>query len=215
MANHSTAANKRPVIILLLLVGIALVFGIFAYVDIFKPFNESVGANASSVEVLLRSKLLAGLSAGTLFLALSAYFIPIVLKDIDTSRYHKELRNGIISAGVFYLITVLLDNFDQKYYLRLAIGIIIISILFLVLLNWILSSLNSKKVQVEIRTAIVGSIVSGILFSILVHFVTVGINFSRKKVDEVVPTKVEIQKKVEELIPGGSEKPVTNSKNKK
>ncbi|MCE9500475.1 MAG: hypothetical protein K8R21_08260 [Leptospira sp.] len=203
-------SHKKSYIILGILSGIAALLGFFAYLDIYKPFTETIDTNAKSVEILLRSKLLAGLSAGTLFLALAAYFIPIVLKDIDTQRYHKELRNGVLSAGIFFLIQIVLNNLDQKYYLKLAIAIVISAVLFLILLNWILSSLDSKKEQIEIRTAVVGSIVSGILFSILVHFVTVGINYSKKKVDEVVPSQIDLQKKVESLI-GNPDEPVAKS----
>ncbi|MCC6276066.1 MAG: hypothetical protein IT569_09430 [Leptospiraceae bacterium] len=193
--------KSKTFITIFVLILISFALGAIAYIDIFKPFAKSIDSGAQSVEVLLRSKILAGLSVGMIFLAIGAYLIPVILKDIDTKNYHKELRNGILSAGVFYLITLILEKADQKHYLKLALTIVVVSVIFLFLMNWILSKIDSKKTRTEIRTAIVGSIVSGILFSILVHFLTIGINYSKKKAEEVTPRAAEIQKKVGEIIP--------------
>ncbi|MBE7413263.1 MAG: hypothetical protein L6Q54_07405 [Leptospiraceae bacterium] len=210
--NLKTYYTKKSIIFIALLLFVSLILGSFAYIDIFKPFTKTIDSSAQSVEILLRSKILAGLSIGMIFLAIGAYIVPLFLKDINTKDYHKELRNGIISAGVFYLMSLILQKLDQSQYVKFALVIVVVSISTLVIINWILSKIASKKLRSELRTAIIGSIVSGILFSILIHFVTIGIEYSIKKVEKVTPTALEFQKKVVESIP--LKKEVTPKKDK-
>lgn len=182
-------SGRQKLVFVLLLFG-AAALAAWGYFD--DLLGQTVAnSNVRSAEGLLRSQFMLGVSLGMVLLAVGAYLVPVLLKDIDTSGYHKELLNGLLTAAVFLIFMKALEALNHRYYVIFGLSIVVVSIVFMYCLNRVLAALiASREKQMRVRTMIVGAIVSGMLFSVLVHFVSASVERSARQLDTVVSQQV-------------------------
>jgi hypothetical protein len=112
-----------------------------------------------------------GISVGTILFIGILIVLPILMRNINTRSYFKNLYNGILSSFIFF-ISQLIYKFCEKiskFYLLLSIAGV--SLITLILIQIVAGMYKKKEEQIEFRTQYIASITAGLIFGILLQLV--------------------------------------------
>ncbi|MEK6794242.1 MAG: hypothetical protein AABZ39_05670 [Spirochaetota bacterium] len=132
------------------------------------------------LNTVLSSELIAGLSLGSLVLAIVIYMLPKLIGGINRKAYERSLRLGIISSLVFFLSNILYTVVLKHGRVYLFIAIIITGIVTTILVQVLSLMFEDKEKEVSFRTDIVSGISSGLIFGILIHVIMFFIDYIKR-----------------------------------
>lgn len=114
------------------------------------------------------SELIAGLSLGSLVLAVAIYILPKLIGGINRKSYDRSLRLGIISSLVFFLSNIVYQAVLKYGRVYLFIAIIVAGIVTTILIQILSLAFEDKEKEVSFRTDIISGISSGLIFGIII-----------------------------------------------
>ncbi|MGE5606744.1 MAG: hypothetical protein ACM3YE_13775 [Bacteroidota bacterium] len=165
----------KVLIFLLALAGVA--YGLQRYYHVFDAPLKEFNHYLSLANGIVFKKMILGISGGTLiFIALLIIF-SILMRNINTRSYFKNLFQGIISAFIFFVTQTLyafLVETNRFYFLLAMVGIAVIT---LILIRIVTLMYKKKADQVEFRTAYIAGITAGLIFGVLMQLATMGIDW--------------------------------------
>lgn len=126
--------------------------------------------NISSLEHLIRIKLVVSLVVFSVITFVALFYIPIKLARVNRYAYMKETLFCTFASLVYFGVDQFLKYLDNAFTLSYVLVIYLAaSIIFSILLLYISRTVTEKSAKY--RTALAGSISGGILFGLLIEVI--------------------------------------------
>lgn len=159
------------VIVILLLIAAVSALLWFLYTR-FNLFDQEIGGLIylfQTIEAGVQTKLIAGISIGSMLIALSFLLIPAFSRKINRQAFFTSIWRGILSAFTYLVASKLYEIALKKGHLAVFITNIIFIFITFILIETIIILISDTDER-GLRTELTASISSGILFGILVQF---------------------------------------------
>mgnify|MGYP007023409763 FL=1 len=158
------------VIVILLLIAAVSALLWFLYTR-FNLFDQEIGGLIylfQTIEAGVQTKLIAGISIGSMLIALSFLLIPAFSRKINRQAFFTSIWRGILSAFTYLVASKLYEIALKKGHLAVFITNIIFIFITFILIETIIILISDTDER-GLRTELTASISSGILFGILVQ----------------------------------------------
>ncbi len=178
VAPKTTKLKKFFATIMFLLILAVIIYGLQYFYHIFdtplKQFNQYL----SAANGVFFQDMVWGVSIGTLVFVVILIIFPILMKNINTGSYFRNLFDGIISSFIFFVSQIIYGFFEKINKLYLLLSIIAVAIITTVLIQIAAKMYKNKADQVEFRTAYIASITAGLIFGVLLRLLTIAFNYT-------------------------------------
>lgn len=163
--------------ILVLMIMGAIIYGLQYFWHILDRPIQYCNQYLNAANGVFFKEMVWGVSAGTLLFIGILIVFPILMRNINTRSYFKNLYMGILSSLIFYLSQTVYDFIAKINKSYLLVSIAIVSVVTLILTGIIVKVYKKKEDQVEFRTSLVASITAGLIFGVLLQLVMIGLDF--------------------------------------
>jgi hypothetical protein len=178
MGKSSPFKKFLKVFILLVILAGALYGAEYHFHILHKPFKifNAYLAQANSVAY---KDMFWGISTGTVFVIAILIILPVLMRNINTRSYFKNLYQGIISSLIFFISQTIYQYCAKISKFYLLVAIIGIAVITLILIRIVAAMYKQKTDKMEFRTAYIASITAGLIFSVLLQVISLWINWAR------------------------------------
>lgn len=137
----------------------------------FNLFDKEIGGLIylfKTIEAGVQTRLIAGISIGSLLIALSFLLIPAFSRRIDRKAFFTSIWRGLLSALTYLIASKVYEVALKKGHLAVVITNIIFIFITFILIETIIILISDND-EKGLRTELTASISSGVLFGILVQ----------------------------------------------
>lgn len=150
----------------------------------FGLFDKEIGGLidlGKSIEGGFQTRLVSGITIGSILIVLSFLLIPIFSGHINRKAFFTSIWRGLLSAATYLVASKIYDVALKKGHLALVITNIIFVFVTFVLIETIIILISDTD-EKGLRTELTASIASGILFGILVQLFLSIVTFLQAKI---------------------------------
>lgn len=158
------------VLVILLLIAAVAALLWFLYIK-FNLFDREIGGLIylfQTIEAGVQTKLIAGISIGSMLIALSFLLIPAFSRKINRQAFFTSIWRGILSAFTYLVASKIYEIALKKGHLAVFITNLLFIFVTFILIETIIILISDTD-EKGLRTELTASISSGILFGILVQ----------------------------------------------
>ncbi len=172
---------------ILLVIGL-LVAVAYGYQNFDKIIEESmifVDNYVAMINGMFFQEWITGITVGTGVFIIILIIFPILMRNINTRSYFRDLYEGLISTFIYFITQSIYDFFAETSRFYLIVSIIGLTIITLVLVNVVAKLYKNKEAQMDFRSGYIASITAGLIFGVLVQLFDLGFEIAKSQIASV------------------------------
>lgn len=155
---------------------VAVIYGLQYFFHILDVPLKYLNNYLAAANGIVFKEMIWGISMSTILLIGILIILPILMRNINTRSYFKNLYSGILSSFIFFISQQIYKFCEKisKFYLLLSMAGV--SLITLILIQIVAGMYKKKEDQIEFRTQYIASITAGLIFGILLQLLMMGMD---------------------------------------